>query len=79
MNRASAAIQGQEALYNFLVAWQESLSVLGSSRIEPAAAADHLQKIKEKYTKHMEELEAAAAIVDSTQNQTNDTQVSPQY
>ena len=75
MNRAAAAEQGQEALYSFLVAWQEGLNILASTRIEPTIAADQLQKIKERYTKHMADLEAAAAVIDSTENQQNITQV----
>ena len=60
------AVQGQEALYGFLLSWQEGLNTLANTRMDPAIASDQLQKIKAKCSKHLEELEAAAAIVDSS-------------
>ncbi len=64
-NPASAAINGQEALYNFLLAWQESLNIMSSPRLDPAMAADQLKEVKDRYLKHLAELESAAAIIDT--------------
>ncbi len=62
---AAAAINGQEALYNFLVAWQESLNIMSSSRVEPSIAAEQLHTVKDRYLKHLAELESAAATIDA--------------
>ncbi len=62
---ASAAINGQEALYNFLLAWQESLNIMSSQRLDPPMAAEQLHKVKDRYLKHLAELESAAATIDA--------------
>ena len=75
MDSAKAARQGQESLYSFLLAWQEGLNVLSSSRIDPTSAAEQLEKIKVKYTKHLEELELAASILDKADHRVQTAQV----
>ncbi len=74
-NPASAAINGQEALYNFLLAWQESLNIMSSPRVDPAMAADQLQKVKDRYLKHFAELESAAATIDAVDANAESAQV----
>ena len=72
---SAAAINGQEALYNFLLAWQESLNIMSSPRVDPAMAADQLQKVKDRYLKHLADLESAAATIDAVDANAENAQV----
>jgi hypothetical protein len=72
---ASAAINGQEALYNFLIAWQESLNIMSSQNLDPHVAAEQLHKVKDRYLKHLAELESAAATIDAVDANAESAQV----